>query len=176
MGYLRPLPLPLLPPWTPTLPPLSPLWPDGPPYPGFWIYTWGGGVMCCPLLPPSPFSAFSLHRPSFLFRPVPWTLGIESVIEEPGFGHYVGRPPACCELSGPRWPGPALREFPSPLMGEMRPLCLLSRPGLPLRYPPLRFVLRWGRGIHSSWVFPPISWFRPRTKGVRACSGGGPPL
>ena len=49
------------------------------------------------LLPLSPFPACPLPL-SFLFgfvRPVPWPLRrVGPVVEEPGFGHYVGRPPA----------------------------------------------------------------------------------
>ena len=133
--------------------------------------------MCCPLLPPSPFPASPLHRlrPSFLFRPVPWPLGIEPVAQELGFGDYVGRPPECGELSGPQWLGPALQVSTSPLMGKVRPPLLLSRPVFPLLPPPLCFVLRWGRGVRRSWGFPPISCISPRTKGMRACSGGAPP-
>ena len=85
--------------------------------------------MCRPLhfLPPSPFSASPLacRRSAFLVVPVPWPLGVGTVAKvEPEFGHYVGRPPACQVLSGPRWPGPAHWASPSPLLGEVRPRCL----------------------------------------------------
>ena len=46
-------------------------------------------------------------------------------------------------------------------------------PSSHLPSPPLRPAL--GGVLRRSWGFPPISWFRPRTKGVRTCSGGGPP-
>ena len=133
--------------------------------------------MRCSLLPISPFSASPFHRlrPSFLFLLIPWPLGIEPVAQEPGFGVYVGRPPVCGELSGPRWPWPVLRSPPSPLMGKLLPTLLLSRPGLPLLPPHLRFVLQWGGDLRRFWGCPPISWFRPYTKGMRACLGGAPP-
>ena len=67
----------------------------------------GGGVMCRPLLSPFPFSASPqpLHCPFFLsfpllldflvgfVRPVPCPLRLVGpVVEELGFGHYVGLP------------------------------------------------------------------------------------
>ena len=139
----------------------------------------GGGVVCHPLLPPSPFSASpsACLRSAFLVVPVPWPLGVEPVLTEPGFGHYVGRLLTFRELTGPRCPRPAPWASPSPLVGEVRPRCLPSRLYPLLRPLPLRLVLIWGGGVLiRSWGCPPIIWFRPRTNGVRGCSGGAPPL
>ena len=57
----------------------------------------GGGGVSCPLLPPSPLSASPPPRlrSSVLSLPILWSLGFGPIVmEEPGFGHYVGRPPA----------------------------------------------------------------------------------
>ena len=89
-------------------------------------------------------------------------------------------PTAYQGLTGPRWPVPARRSSPPPLMGKVLPCRLPSRlsPLLSplLRSPPLRFVVCRGGVLNRSWGFPSISWFSPRTNGVLGCSwGGGPP-
>ena len=174
MGSLHHPPLLLLPPRAPVPPtlPLSPHWPVGPPCAGCGFCGWGGVgfVVCLPLLPPSPFSASPLDclRSAFFVVPVPWLLRIGPLATEPGFGHYVGRPPAFQELTGPRWPGPTPQASPSPLVGEVRSRRLLSRLNPLLRPLPRRLVLHRGGGVSSSGL-----GFRPRTNGVRGCSGGG---
>ena len=98
---------------------------------------------------------------------------------------------ACCGISGV-WPlcGPPLgvwriirvtmsRAFssgvPLPPNGEGAPTPTPVSP-FPSSPPPSpSLCLALGRGLRGSWGFPPISWFSPRMKGVRACSGGGPP-
>ena len=125
-----------------------------------------------------PLLRLSLGRRRSTVRvvPVPWPLGIGPVAQDPGVGHYVGRPPACQGLSGPRWPGPAPQASLSPLMGYVRPRRQPSLLSPPPRSPPLHFVLlRSGGVLNRYWGCPPISWFRPRTNSVRGCLGCAPP-
>ena len=177
MGSLRSLICPLLPPRDPD--PSLPLGlcPDVPLCSCCWICGWGK----CRVLPsPFPLSLLCLSlsppRPYFLFRPVPWPLGIGPVAQEPGFGHYVGRPPAFGELSGPRWPGTALQASPSPLMGKVLPPLLLSRPALPLFPPPLHFFLSWGGGALQVLGVSPHILVQSAHEGRARLLGGCPPL
>ena len=57
--------------------------------------------------------------------------------------------------------------------GAPPPSPVLPCPSSPLPSHTLCLVL--GGSLRRSWGFPPISWFRPHMKGMRAYSGGGSP-
>ena len=122
LGSLRPSPLLCLSPRAPALLtlPLPPPWPDSLPCASCGFCGWGRWAVGLLLLPhlPSPFSASPLAclRSAFLVVPIPWPLKVGPVAQEPGVGHYVGRPLACQGLTGPQWPGPAPWASPFLLM------------------------------------------------------------
>ena len=98
---------------------------------------------------------------------------------------------ACCGFSGV-WPlcgSPPCIKFmiratmaracssgvPLPPNGGGDPTPTMVPPWISPPTPSTSLRLALGGGLLRSWGCPPISCIRPRTKGMRACSGGGPP-
>ena len=159
---------------------LLPNWLDGPLCASCGFCGWGRKVVGLPLLtlPPSPFSASpsACRFSAFLVVPVPWPLGTGPVAQEPGVGHYVGRPLAFRELPGPRWTRPAPGCPPPPQMGEVCPRCRPSLPSPPPRSPPLRFVLRLSGGSSTGLGGVPQSSGSDHSRMECAAAWGVPPF
>ena len=135
-------------------------------------------VVCCPLLPLSPFSASPLHLfcPSFLFRRSPNPVGLLGLLNKSrGLATMWASLRRLENYPGHDDPG-LLFGRPSPPPNEEGKPSSLPAPPLFL-YPPPPPLLRLAMGgvLLKSWGFPPIYCIRPRTKGVCACSGGALP-
>ena len=138
----------------------------------------GGGGLCAalsfppPPSPPLPFAASSPHSSS---APSPGPSGLILLRKSQGLATMWAAPRHVVNYPGHN--GPACSSgVPLPPNGEGAPP---PTPVSPYPYspsppsPPLFLVL--GGVLRRSRGFPPISWFSPRTKGVRACLGGDPP-